>query len=144
MHPDQKHFFVRILVARVRINESKFDSLVLMEFSSGIEQTELMDVETVQKALNRSRASVYRYANTDLKNLNPSYDPMRLNPEYRNSKDDLLMFHPNEVARFARDVLRIKPVTIELKEASKTQTQELLEAILVELQGIHQVLQTRS
>lgn len=103
-----------------------------------------MEIEAVQRALNRSRASIYRYANTDPFNLNPPYNPKRLNPEFRTSKDDILMFHPNEVARFAKDVLKIKQVTIEVREVPKSQQQEVLEAILVELQSIHQLLKTRS
>uniref|UniRef100_A0A832GZ28 Resolvase n=1 Tax=Oscillatoriales cyanobacterium SpSt-402 TaxID=2282168 RepID=A0A832GZ28_9CYAN len=115
-----------------------------MEFESGSESTGLMDIEAVQRALNRSRASVYRYANTDPNHLNPPYDAKRLNPELRTNKDDVLMFHPNEVARFAKDVLKIKQVTIEVREVPKTQTHEVLEAILSELQSIHQLLKARS
>ena len=44
---------------------------------------ELVGIDEVQKFLNRSRASVYRYTNTDLRNLNPSFNPRKLNPEYR-------------------------------------------------------------
>jgi hypothetical protein len=76
--------------------------------------------------------------------LNPSYNPQRLNPEFRTSKDEILRFHPNEVARFAKDVLKIKNVTIEVRETPKTPTHELLEAILTELQGIHRLLKERS
>jgi hypothetical protein len=115
-----------------------------MDFEVETDQTGLMDIEAVQKTLNRSRASVYRYANTDATNPNPLYDAKRLNPEFRKDKDDLLLFHPNEVARFAKDVLRIKHVTIEVREMPKNQTQEVLEAILVELQGIHHCLKGRS
>ncbi|MBF2026669.1 MAG: resolvase [Oscillatoriales cyanobacterium C42_A2020_001] len=115
-----------------------------MEFESGSESSGLMDIEAVQRALNRSRASVYRYANTDPNHLNPPYDSKRLNPEFRTNKDDVLMFHPSEVARFAKDVLKIKQVTIEVREVPKTQIQEVLEAILLELQSIHQLLKTRS
>ncbi|MGA7932476.1 MAG: resolvase [Kovacikia sp.] len=115
-----------------------------MEIEVGIEKSGLMDVEAVQKTLNRSRASIYRYANTDPNSLNPPYEPQLLNPEIRTSKDAPLLFHPNEVARFARDVLKIKHVTIEVRETVTTPTQELLQAILVELQSIHQLLKTRS
>ena len=115
-----------------------------MEFDLGSEQSGLMDIETVQRTLNRSRASIYRYANTDPNDLNPPYNAKRLNPEFRTSKDDILRFHPNEVARFAKDVLRIKNVTIEIRETPKTPTHQLLEAILIELQGIHQALRERS
>ncbi|NJO79500.1 MAG: resolvase [Cyanobacteria bacterium RM1_2_2] len=100
----------------------------------------LMTVEAVEKALNRSRASVYRYANTDPEVLNPPYDPQRLNPELRVNKEDVLLFHPNEVARFAQDVLGIKQVTIEVQQPAETVTHELLKAILSELQSIHQLL----
>jgi hypothetical protein len=115
-----------------------------MEYELGTEAAGLMDVEAVQRALNRSRASIYRYANTDPNELNPPYDAKRLNPEFRTTKDDILLFHPNEVARFAKDVLRIKQVTIEVRETPKSQTQELLESILLELQSIHQLLKERS
>ncbi|MBD1998983.1 resolvase [Leptolyngbya sp. FACHB-671] len=104
----------------------------------------LMSVEAVQKALNRSRASVYRYANTDPENSNLPYDPQKLNPELRLDKDDPLLFHPNEVARFAKDVLGIKQVTIEIQQPAETVTHELLRAILAELQSIHELLKNRS
>jgi hypothetical protein len=71
----------------------------------------LIGIDEVQRSLNRSRASVYRYTNTDPRNLNPAFNPRKLNPEYRSDQKEPLMFHPNEVARFARDVLRIKEVT---------------------------------
>ncbi len=103
-----------------------------------------MTIEAAQKALNRSRASVYRYANTSPELLNPPYDHRRLNPEHRTDKDDPLLFHPNEVARFAKDILGIKAVTIAIQQPPETATQVLLQAILTELQGIHQLLQARS
>lgn len=102
-----------------------------------------MTLEAVQKVFNRSRASVYRYANTDPDTLNPPYDHLKLNPEHRVSKDDLLLFHPNEVARFAKEVLGIRAVTIVAQQAPQTSTQELLQSILTELQSIHQLLQAR-
>jgi len=104
----------------------------------------LMSIEAVQKALNRSRASIYRYANTDPENSNLPYEPQKLNPELRLNKDDPLLFHPNEVARFAKDVLGIKQVTIEIQQPADTVTQELLRAILAELQSIHELLKNRS
>lgn len=106
--------------------------------------TGLMDIEAVQKTLNRSRASVYRYANTDGEQLNPPFNPKRLNPELRQSPNDPLLFHSNEVARFARDVLKIKQVTIEIQDPQPNRTQEVLEAILIELKSIHELLKTRS
>jgi hypothetical protein len=105
---------------------------------------ELMEVEAVQKALNRSRASIYRYANTDPDVLNPPYDPTRLNPELRNQESESLRFHPNEVARFANDVLRIKQVTIQVQPQILDHTDGVLQAILVELQQIRQLLEDRS
>lgn len=104
----------------------------------------LMDVDAVQRTLNRSRASVYRYANTDLEQLNPPFDPKKLNPELRQSPNDPLMFHSNEVARFARDVLKIKQVTIEIQDPQPNRTQEVLEEILIELKGIRELLESRS
>ncbi|MEB3202282.1 MAG: hypothetical protein VKK05_05635 [Synechococcus sp.] len=96
----------------------------------------LIGIDEVQKALNRSRASVYRYTNTDPRNLNPPFNPRKLNPEYRTDQKDPLLFHPNEVARFARDVLRIKEVTVEVLNSPSTATQQLLGSILEELRLI--------
>jgi hypothetical protein len=100
----------------------------------------LIGIDEVQKALNRSRASVYRYTNTDPRQLNPPFNPRRLNPEYRSDQKDPLLFHPHEVARFARDVLRIKEVTVEVLNSPSTATQQLLGAILAELQTINRRL----
>jgi hypothetical protein len=100
----------------------------------------LIGIDDVQKALNRSRASVYRYTNTDPRNLNPGFNPRKLNPEYRSDQKDPLLFHPNEVARFARDVLRIKEVTVEVLNSPSTATQQLLASILDELREIRQRL----
>ncbi|WP_369795549.1 hypothetical protein [Synechococcus sp. GFB01] len=96
----------------------------------------LIGIDEVQKALNRSRASVYRYTNTDPGNLNPPFNPRKLNPEYRSDQKEPLQFHPNEVARFARDVLRIKEVTVEVLNSPSTATQQLLGSILEELRAI--------
>lgn len=96
----------------------------------------LIGIDEVQKCLNRSRASVYRYTNTDPRNLNPPFNPRKLNPEYRSDQKEPLLFHPNEVARFARDVLRIKEVTVEVLNSPSTATQQLLTAILDELRAI--------
>jgi hypothetical protein len=100
----------------------------------------LIGIEDVQKALNRSRASVYRYTNTDPRNINPPFNPRKLNPEFRSDIKQPLLFHANEVARFARDVLRIKEVTVEVLNAPSTATQELLGQILSELIAIRQRL----
>jgi hypothetical protein len=100
----------------------------------------LIGIDEVQSALNRSRASVYRYTNTDPRNLNPPFNPRRLNPEYRTDQKEPLQFHPQEVARFARDVLRIKEVTVEVLNSPSTVTQHLLSSILVELQAIRGLL----
>tara|TARA_Y100001968_G_scaffold160824_1_gene147109 strand:+ start:150 stop:617 length:468 start_codon:yes stop_codon:yes gene_type:complete len=96
----------------------------------------LVSIEEVQKSLNRSRASVYRYTNTDARNLNPSFNPRKLNPEYRSDQKDPLLFHPNEVARFAKDVLRIKEVTVEVLNSPTSATQQVLSSILEELRLI--------
>ena len=96
----------------------------------------LVGIDDVQKSLNRSRASVYRYTNTDPRNLNPPFNPRKLNPEYRSDQKDPLMFHPNEVARFAKDVLRIKEVTVEVLNSPSTATQQILGSILEELRLI--------
>lgn len=108
--------------------------------SPGVVPDALIGIDEVQKSLNRSRASVYRYTNTDPRNLNPPFNPRKLNPEYRSDQKDPLLFHPNEVARFARDVLRIKEVTVEVLNSPSTATQQLLGSILEELRAIRQTL----
>ena len=97
----------------------------------------LVGIDEVQKSLNRSRASVYRYTNTDSRNLNPPFNHRKLNPEYRSDQKDPLLFHPNEVARFAKDVLRIKEVTVEVLNSPSSATQQLLQSILEELRSIN-------
>ena len=101
---------------------------------------QLVGIDEVQKSLNRSRASVYRYTNTDSRNLNPFFNPRKLNPEYRSDQKDPLLFHPNEVARFAKDILRIKEVTVEVLNSPSTATQEVLASILDELKSIRSSL----
>ena len=103
-------------------------------FMSGADS--LVSIDDVQKSLNRSRASVYRYTNTDSRNLNPPFNPRKLNPEYRSDQKDPLLFHPNEVARFAKDILRIKEVTLEVLNSPATETQQVLLSILEELRFI--------
>jgi len=100
---------------------------------------ELMDVEAIQKSLGRSRASIYRYANTDPIQglLNLPYDPTRLNPELRQSDREPLLFHPTEVSRFARDVLKMKQVTIQVQETTQNETNRLLREILQELRSLN-------
>ncbi len=96
----------------------------------------LVGIDEVQKSLNRSRASVYRYTNTDARNLNPPFNPRKLNAEYRSDQKDPLLFHPNEVARFAKDILRIKEVTVEVLNSPSSATQQVLLSILEELRFI--------
>ena len=104
----------------------------------------LVPIEEVQKSLNRSRASVYRYTNTDTRNLNPPFNPRKLNPEFRQDQKDPLLFHPNEVARFAKDILRIKEVTVEVLNSPSTATQNVLASILEELKLIRTHLEATS
>ncbi len=103
---------------------------------------ELMDVDAIQKALGRSRASVYRYANTDPIQglLNLPYDPTRLNPELRQSDREPLLFHPTEVSRFARDVLKMKQVTIQVQEPTQNETNRLLREILEEMRSLNKAI----
>ena len=104
----------------------------------------LLTIDEVQKTLNRSRASVYRYTNTDTRNLNPPFNPKKLNTEFRSDQKDQLLFHPNEVARFAKDILRIKEVTVEIFNSPSTETQKTLNAILEELRMIRTQLEGKS
>ncbi len=101
----------------------------------------LVGIDDVQRSLNRSRASVYRYTNTDPRNLNPPFNPRKLNPEFRSDQKDPLLFHPNEVARFAKDILRIKEVTVEVLNSPSTATQQVLGSILEELRFIRKRLE---
>lgn len=102
----------------------------------------LLTVDAVQKYLNRSRASVYRYANTDPDTLNPPYDPAKLNPEVRRDKDDPLEFRPQEVRRFAEEVLGLHP-TIQVQPPEETLTHDLMRQMLQELRAIRQLLEGR-
>mgnify|MGYP001442609325 FL=1 len=102
---------------------------------------ELVGIDEVQKFLNRSRASVYRYTNTDVRNLNPNFNPRKLNPEYRSDQKEPLRFHPNEIARFAKDILRIKEVTVEIFNSPSSASQNLLVEILEELKNIRKILE---
>ena len=104
----------------------------------------LLTIDEVQKTLNRSRASVYRYTNTDTRNLNPPFNPRKLNTEFRSDQKDQLLFHPNEVARFAKDILRIKEVTVEIFNSPSSETQNILNAILEELRIIRNKLDGES
>ena len=104
----------------------------------------LLTIDEVQKTLNRSRASVYRYTNTDTRNLNPPFNPRKLNTEFRSDQKDQLLFHPNEVARFAKDILRIKEVTVEIFNSPSSETQNTLKAILEELKSIRTQLEGKS
>ena len=104
----------------------------------------LLTIDEVQKTLNRSRASVYRYTNTDTRNLNPQFNPRKLNTEFRSDQKDQLLFHPNEVARFAKDILRIKEVTVEIFNSPSSETQNILNAILEELRIIRNKLDEQS
>ena len=104
----------------------------------------LLTIDEVQKTLNRSRASVYRYTNTDTRNLNPPFNPRKLNTEFRSDQKDQLLFHPNEVARFAKDILRIKEVTVEILNSPSLETQNILNAILDELRIIRNKLDDQS
>jgi len=102
-----------------------------------------LTVDEVQKQIKRSRASVYRYANTHPDILNPPFDADKLNPEVRSDRDDPLLFHPREVRRFAQDILGLNP-TITVQPSEETTTQEILKAILGELRAIRQHLESPS
>ena len=110
----------------LEIEQTSFDSQV----------DSIVGIDDVQKSLNRSRASVYRYTNTDTRNLNPPFNPRKLNPEFRQDQKDPLLFHTNEVARFAKDILRIKEVTVEVLNSPSTATQNILFSIHEELKLI--------
>ena len=123
-------------------SDQNADPDVTKEINFAMAQSDsLIGIDDVQKSLSRSRASVYRYTNTDPRNLNPPFNPRKLNPEYRSDQKDPLLFHPNEVARFAKDILRIKEVTVEILNSPSTATQQVLSLILEELVAIRSCLE---
>ncbi|WP_269604906.1 resolvase [Prochlorococcus marinus] len=123
-------------------SEESLDKGIINTASNSIDS--LLTIDEVQKTLNRSRASVYRYTNTDSRNLNPSFNPRKLNTEFRSDQKDQLLFHPNEVARFAKDILRIKEVTVEVLNSPSSETQNILNSILEELKSISNKLDGKS
>jgi hypothetical protein len=100
----------------------------------------LLTIDDVQKYLNRSRASVYRYANTAPDQLNLPYDSAKLNPEIRRDKDAPLEFRPQEVRRFAEEVLGLHP-TIQVQPPAETLTHDLMRQMLHELRAIRQLIE---
>ncbi len=124
---------------------SRTDESLGKGFNTALNSSDsLLTIDEVQKTLNRSRASVYRYTNTDTRNLNPPFNPRKLNTEFRSDQKDQLLFHPNEVARFAKDILRIKEVTVEIFNSPSSETQNILKAILDELRIISNKLDEQS
>ncbi|MGG6241187.1 resolvase [Nodosilinea sp. AN01ver1] len=119
---------------------SAADSVSYAGSAAAAETTPLLSVEAVQKYLNRSRASVYRYANTDPDVLNPPYDQTKLNPEVRRDKDAPLEFRPQEVRRFAEEVLGLHP-TIQVQPPEETLTHDLMRQMLQELRAIRELLE---
>jgi len=125
--------------------DGKSEESLVKEFNRASNSSDsLLSIDEVQKTLNRSRASVYRYTNTDTRNLNPPFNPKKLNTEFRSDQKDQLLFHPNEVARFAKDILRIKEVTVEIFNTPSSETQNILNAILDELRMIRNKLDEQS
>ncbi len=125
-----------------RLESSPLEPSSGLSGEAGPQAEALIGIDEVQRSLNRSRASVYRYTNTDPRHLNPPFNPRKLNPEYRTDQKEPLLFHPHEVARFARDVLRIKEVTVEVLNSPSTATQQLLGSILEELRAIRARLES--
>lgn len=70
----------------------------------------------------------------------PPFDLRKLNAEFRQDHKDPLLFHPQEVARFARDVLRIKGVNVSVLNGPQNATEELLTEMLSELRQIRLAL----
>ena len=122
-------------------NASPENSVEKIFNSASNSSDSLLTIDEVQKTLNRSRASVYRYTNTDTRNLNPPFNPRKLNTEFRSDQKDQLLFHPNEVARFAKDILRIKEVTVEVFNTPSSAAQNIMSQILDELKSIRSLLE---
>ena len=117
------------------------DRLSLSGTDYGFAEDIYLSLEDVQRQLRRSRASIYRYTNTDPQVLNPPYDASRLNPEVREHRESPLLFRLEEVRRFAQDVLGLNP-TISVQPPPETQTNRLLREILQELRAIRHHLET--
>jgi hypothetical protein len=57
-------------------------------------------ISELEIILNRRRASIYRYLNTSKTVLNPSFDPSKLNYEYRSDTKDAIRVSLQEVNRW--------------------------------------------
>ena len=66
---------------------------------------------------------------------------MCIRDRFRTDQKDPLKFHPNEVARFAKDILRIKEVTVEVFNTPSSAAQNILVQILEELKSIRSLLE---
>lgn len=121
-------------------DEFQGDEFAVNDFEAAPTEV-LLSIEEVQRILRRSRATIYRYSNTDPRgrHLNLPYDPRYLNPEHRASPREPLQFHPTEVARYAQEVLKIRDINVEVVQ-KRSETDVVLKAILEELRGIRQLL----
>lgn len=73
-------------------------------------------IEELQKILNRSRASIYRMLNTGSNaELNPRFDPAKLNHEYRADKADPIRVSSNEIERWKSESQRLKQIADQQK-----------------------------
>ncbi len=61
------------------------------------------NIQELQKVLERSRASVYRILNTEKNVLNPSFNPQKLNYEYRAHDSDPIQVSAVEVSRWKEE-----------------------------------------
>ena len=66
---------------------------------------------------------------------------MCIRDRYRTDQKEPLRFHPNEIARFAKDILRIKEVTVEVFNSPSSAAQNTLSQILEELKSIRSLLE---
>jgi AraC-like DNA-binding protein len=80
------------------------------------EEEKYYTVSELQKLLNRSRASVYRMLNTEKHNLNPPFDPYKLNHEYRCDITDPIRVSSREVFRLKNTP---KPTAVKPSDAEK-------------------------
>ena len=65
-----------------------------------IEEKDLYSISDLEPLLNRSRASVYRFINTSKHELNPQFDPAKLNAEPRSDAKEPLLVSSKELARW--------------------------------------------
>jgi biotin operon repressor len=85
------------------------------------------NIDELQRALNRSRASVYRILNVDKNILNPPFNPAKLNHEHRVDKTDLIRVSNNELNRWKNESQRLRQIAAQQNYATKAESENNLD-----------------